>query len=135
MSDLNTFNCTGRLGANAESRSTAGGTAVWSARIAVGYGYGENKGTNWLTVLVFGKRAEGLGKLNLEKGAQIAVSGELRVREYDKKDGSKGTSVEVNANEIHLIGSKPDGARPERANANQGPVAAQAADDSDDIPW
>ena len=127
MSDLNSYNATGRLGADAETKYTTSGTAIWSARIAVGYGYGDNKGTNWLTVKAFGKRAEGLAKLDLAKGAHIAVSGELRVREYDRKDGTKGTSVEVIATDVHLIGSKPDGQRSESRPAQRQAPAQQAA--------
>lgn len=134
MSDLNTFTCTGRLGADAETKYTASGTAIWSARIAVGYGYGDNKGTNWITVQMFGKRAEGLAKLDLAKGAQIAVSGELRVREYDRKDGTKGTSVEVNATDVHLIGGKPNSEQPDRPpqrqESRQAPADDGFADDS-----
>ena len=114
MSDLNVYTCIGRLGADAETRYTKSGTAVWECRLAVGYGYGDNAGTNWLRVSAFGKRAEGLAKLALTKGAQISVTGELRVREYDRKDGTKGTSVEVNANGIELLGGKRDERAPSK---------------------
>ena len=50
MSDLNSYSFTGRLGADAEGKYTQSGTAIWSARVAVGYGYGDNKGTYWVTV-------------------------------------------------------------------------------------
>lgn len=134
MSDLNTYSFTGRLGADAEVRYTGSGTAVWSARVAVGYGYGDNKGTNWITAQVFGKRAESLAKLELTKGTQVAVAGELRVREYDRKDGGKGTSVEVNASDVVLLGGKPAGeAKPQRQE-RQAP--APAGDDIDsEIPF
>lgn len=108
MSDLNNYTCTGRLGADAEVRYSASGTTIWQCRLAVGYGYGDNAGTNWLRVSVFGKRAEGLAKLELTKGAHIGVTGELRVREFDRKDGTKGTGVEINANDVALLGGKRD---------------------------
>ena len=107
MSDLNNYSFTGRLGADAEVRHASSGTAVWSARVGVGYGYGDKKGTNWITVKAFGKRAEGLEKLGLAKGASIGGSGALQVREYDKKDGSKGTSIEVTVDDVALLGPKP----------------------------
>lgn len=138
MSDLNTYSFTGRLGADAETRYTGSGTAVWSARVAVGYGYGDNKGTNWITTQVFGKRAESLAKLELTKGTQVAVTGELRVREYDRKDGTKGTSVEVNASDVHLIGGKGE-AKPESAPRQQRRApsrdASYAEEDGDSIPF
>ena len=138
MSDLNTYAFTGRLGADAETRYTGSGTAVWSARVAVGYGYGDNKGTNWITAQVFGKRAESLAKLELTKGTQVAVTGELRVREYDRKDGGKGTSVEVNASDVHLIGGKGDkqeSSAPRQQRQAQAPAPAGDDPFGDDVPF
>ena len=111
MSDLNSYTFSGRLGNNAELKYTSSGTAIWSASVGVGYGYGDNKGTNWIRVQVFGKRAESLAKLELAKGAAVGITGELRVRTYDTKDGTKGTSVEVVAQDVALLGGKPEGAR------------------------
>ncbi|MDE2107269.1 MAG: single-stranded DNA-binding protein [Patescibacteria group bacterium] len=134
MSDLNNYSCTGRLGADAETRYLANGTAIWQCRLAVGYGYGHNAGTNWLRVSAFGKRAEGLAKLELTKGAQIGVTGELCVREYDRKDGTKGTSVEVNANDITLLGGKRDERAPSKP-VKGCPQPDQGGFEDDDIPF
>ncbi len=139
MSDLNCYNFTGRLAADAETKYSNSGTCITSFRAANGYGYGENKGTNWVTVKLFGKQAESLGKLGLQKGQQVAVSGELRVSEYSKRDGTQGYSVEVHNATVSLIGPRPEGsaqpakrARPEPVNVNH-----QEADDfaDDDIPF
>lgn len=128
MSDLNNYSFTGRLGADSETKFAQSGTAIWSARVAVGYGYGDNKGTNWITVKAFGKRAEGLGKLDLAKGAQIGGHGELQVREFDRKDGTKGTAVEVMVNDIALLGSKPEGREPRRETVRE--TASDFTDDA-----
>lgn len=135
MSDLNNYSCTGRLGADAETRYSASGTTIWQCRLAVDYGYGDNAGTNWLRVSAFGKRAEGLAKLELTKGAHIAVTGELRVREYDRKDGTKGTSVEVNANDIALIGGRRESAPAKPKPAPQPEPGGFEDDDPDRIPF
>jgi single-strand DNA-binding protein len=37
---------------------------------------------------------------SLQKGQQVIVTGALKVRNYDRQDGSKGTSVEMNVDEI-----------------------------------
>lgn len=123
MSDLNNYSLTGRLGNAAELKYTPSGTAIWNAIVGVGYGYGDNKGTNWIRVQVFGKRAESLGKLDLAKGAAVGVTGELRVRSYDTKDGGKGTSVEVVAQDVVLLGGKPAG------------TSRQESADTSDIPF
>lgn len=105
---LNTYTFTGRLGSDAELKFTQGGTPIWTARVAVDYGWGDNKGTSWINAKSLGKHAEALGKLDLQKGAAIGGTGELQVREYDKKDGGKGISVECLVNKIELLGPKPD---------------------------
>lgn len=134
MSDLNNYSFTGRLGNDAECKFTQGGTAVWNASVGVGYGFGDNKGTNWIRVSVFGKRAESLGGLNLGKGVPVGITGELRVRVYDKNDGTKGTSVEVVATDVALLGSKPEGCQESRQETRK-PVPAGDDMDSDEIPF
>lgn len=135
---LNVYTFTGRLGADAELKFTQGGTAIWSARVAVDYGWGDNKGTSWITAKSLGKHAEALGNLDLLKGAAIGGTGELQVREYDKRDGGKGTSVECLVNKIELLGPKPDTSNgTPRSNAPRPQRQAQATDrpaSFDDVP-
>ncbi len=135
MSDLNSYSFTGRLGNPPELKRTSSGTAIWTASVGVGYGYGDNKGTNWIRVQVFGKRAESLDKLGLDKGAAVGVTGELRVRTYDTRDGGKGTSVEVVAQDVALLGKRPDSGerRPQQRQERQS--APADAFQEDDIPW
>lgn len=144
MSDLNSYSFTGRLGNPAELKHTPSGTAIWTASVGVGYGYGDNKGTNWIRVQVFGKRAESLGKLDLDKGAAVGVTGELRVRTYDTRDGGKGTSVEVVAQDVALLGKREGsaGSGGTRGGAPQRERPARATDapksddfQDDDIPF
>jgi len=37
---------------------------------------------------------------SLQKGARVVVTGSLRVRNFERQDGSKGTSVEMNVEEV-----------------------------------
>jgi single-strand DNA-binding protein len=135
VSDLNSYSFTGRLGADAEVRTSNSGTAIWSARVGVGYGYGDNKETNWITVKAFGKRAEGLAKLELQKGAAIGGAGELQHREYERKDGGKGYALEVTVNDIALLGGKPE-SRSGGGSTRQEPSRETFADDDpSDIPF
>ena len=142
---LNTFTFTGRLGSDAELKFTQGGTTIWTARVAVDYGWGDNKGTSWINAKSLGKHAEALGKLDLQKGAAIGGTGELQVREYDKNDGGKGISVECLVNKIELLGPKQESGngtprnnapKPQRREA--APAKAPSFDDvplDDDIPF
>lgn len=106
---MNIYSFTGRLGKDCEQRFTQGGMAICSFSVAVDYGFGDNKGTNWIRCSLFGKRAEGGLPQYLKKGTQVAISGELRIREYDDKDGVKRTSVEVSVDKLDLIGGRGDG--------------------------
>lgn len=140
MSDLNTYTFTGRLGNDAEVKYTQAGKAIWTASVGVGYGYGDNRGTNWIRVSTFDKRAEALGKLELRKGAAIGVTGELRVRTYDTREGGKGTSVEVVAQDVALLGGKPDSNTPSVSRQSSAPrrEAAPTGDafaDDLDVPF
>ena len=141
MADLNTYAFSGRLAAAPELKFTQGGTAVWQARVAVGYGYGEHKGTSWITIKSLGKRAEAFGKWNLDKGHQVWGSGELQVREFDTKDGGKGKSVEVlieqfgsGMSEGNTSSSGPRGGAPARVRPARATDAAQQ-EFVDDIPF
>ena len=137
---LNTYTFTGRLGSDAELKFTQGGTPIWTARVAVDYGWGDNKGTSWINAKSLGKHAEALGKLDLQKGAAIGGTGELQVREYDKKDGGKGISVECLVNKIDRLGPKPDSGNGTLRNNAPRPQRAESfapADvfRDDDIPF
>ncbi|MFC1536564.1 single-stranded DNA-binding protein [Pseudomonadota bacterium] len=105
---MNIYSFTGRLGRDCETRFTQAGMAICSFTVAVDYGYGENKGTNWIRCSLFGKRAEGGLPKYLVKGTQVAISGELKVREYDDKDGNKRTSVDVSVDKLDLIGGRSE---------------------------
>lgn len=104
---LNQVNLIGNLGADPELRFGQGsGSAVLKMRLAINgrYKSGEEwKDTvEWVSVVVFGARAEGLQKI-LGKGDRIGVVGRLSTRSYEK-DGQKYYSTEVVANEIILCG-------------------------------
>lgn len=105
---MNVYSFTGRLARDCEQRFTQGGMAICSFSVAVDYGFGDNKGTNWIRASLFGKRAEGGLPQYLKQGTQVAISGELRVREYDDKEGNKRTSVEVSVDKLDLIGGRND---------------------------
>ena len=99
-------NCTfsGRLGRPAELRYTASGAAVLSFPLAVDVGWGERKRTLWVRCSLWGKRAEGRLVDYLAKGAQVIVSGAIDLREYDKRDGSRGFAIELTVRDLDLVG-------------------------------
>lgn len=136
----NVFSFTGTVGRDAEVRYTPSGLAVLSFTVANNIGFGEKQQTLWIQVTLFGKRAEGQLQNYLKKGQQVFVSGELTQREYQAKDGTTKTSLDLNANIIDLIGKKTEANQPqqnypgsgvrEQATAYQGP-----AHDNFDVPY
>ncbi|MDQ7004580.1 MAG: single-stranded DNA-binding protein [Ghiorsea sp.] len=106
---MNVYNFTGRLPRDCEQRFTQSGMAICSFSVAVDYGFGDKKGTNWIRCSLFGKRAEGGLPQYLKKGTQVAISGELRIGEYQDKDGNTRTSIDVNIDKLDLIGGRNDG--------------------------
>jgi single-strand DNA-binding protein len=96
---LNKMMIIGNLGADPELRYTPSGKAVTNLRVAVNSNRRGPDGewqeeTLWLRVEVWDQAAERVAE-QLRKGNRVYAEGELRVREYDRSDGTKGTSVEM----------------------------------------
>lgn len=106
---LNRVMLLGNLGADPELRFTQGGQAVLNLRLATTESYLDRdkvrkERTDWHNVVIWGKRAEALGKI-LGKGSSIFVEGSLRTSSYEDRDGNKRYKTEVVANNILLTGS------------------------------
>lgn len=69
----------------------------------------------------------------LKKGKPIAVVGEFNTREFERKDGTKGTSLDIRAASIDFVNVGNGGNR----NADGAPATAAPAPalDDDDQPW
>ncbi len=105
---LNRVMLLGNLGADPELRAIAGGQAVLKLRLATNETYLDRNNvrqerTEWHRVTVWGRRAEGLGKI-LQKGDSLFVEGRLQTSSYEK-NGEKRYSTEVIATNIVLAGS------------------------------
>lgn len=99
---MNKVILTGRLTKESEVRYTPNGKAVASFTLAVDNGFGENKKTDFIPIVVWGNSAEFCGN-NLNKGSKVLVDGRLQVRSYDAKDGSKRYVTEVVANYLEAL--------------------------------
>jgi single-strand DNA-binding protein len=95
----------GNIGKDAEVRSTQGGDKVTGWTVAVEDRTGKEKSTIWFDCTLWGKRGESLAQY-LTKGSKVCVSGELSKREHDGK-----TYLTVRAEQVTLIGGKPDAQR------------------------
>lgn len=113
----------GRLGRDAETRFTQGGTPVANFAMAVDVGFGDNKSTLWLDCSLWGKRAEGGVVQYLTKGQQVYVTGEIGTREYKKGNGEPGFAVTLRVDDLKLAGqaSQQGGQNqtPQQGHSNQ----------------
>jgi single-strand DNA-binding protein len=106
---LNRVMLLGNLGADPELRMTAGGQAVLKLRLATSETYlDRNKvrqeRTDWHSVVIWGKRAEALGKI-LNKGSRLFIEGRIQTSSYEAKDGTgKRYKTEIVANNVILAG-------------------------------
>jgi single-strand DNA-binding protein len=96
---LNKMMIIGNLGADPELRYTPSGKAVTNLRVAVNSNRRGPDGewveeTLWLRVEVWDQAAERAAE-QLRKGNKVYAEGELRAREFERNDGSKGTSLEL----------------------------------------
>lgn len=129
---MNCLNAVGHLGRDPETRFTQGGKAVTSLTIAIDSGWGDNKKTTWLNAALWGRDGQEHGLVqHLSKGSQVAVTGEITLEEYDKKDGTKGSSLKLHIQNLTPIGGKGGESKPEQ------PAKEKAAPESfeDDIPF
>ena len=92
---MNKVVISGNVCKDIELRMTAGkGTPVATTSIAVNDGYGENKKTYFVNIVVWGKQAEFFAN-NVLKGQKVWVNGKLTIRDYEAKDGTKRYVTEV----------------------------------------
>lgn len=104
---MNHVTLTGRLTRDPETRYTQSGKAVTNFSIAVDDGYGDNKKTMFVPVVVWDKLAEVCAN-NLQKGRKVLVEGRLQISEYER-DGQKRRAAEIVAQNIEFLEAKKDG--------------------------
>lgn len=105
---MNSWSFSGHCAADAESRFTPSGDAVVSFSVGVKSGFGDRATTTWARCQLWGKRGESVAQY-LTKGQLVGIVGEVTLREYDKKDGGKGYSLEVRVNDLTLLGKREAG--------------------------
>ncbi|HET7676127.1 MAG TPA: single-stranded DNA-binding protein [Gammaproteobacteria bacterium] len=137
----------GNLGADPDTRYTAGGSAITRIRIATTRSWkdkqtGEQQEkTEWHRITFFGRLAE-IAAEYLRKGSQVYVEGRLETSSYEK-EGQTHYSTDIIANEMQMLGSRTgaggsdfgggeDRPRPQAAPSRPGAVSE---DFDDDIPF
>ena len=99
----------GNLGRDPELRYTPQGSAVCNFSVATSEKKRDKAGelqevTTWFRVTLWNKQAENASKY-LTKGSPVYVEGRLRIEEWTDRDGKNRSTLEVNATDMHFIGS------------------------------
>ena len=111
---MNRVEFIGNLSKAPDVKQTTNGKNVCTFTLAVNRRYKDAQGNataDFFSVQAWGKLAE-LCARYLDKGSKVFVSGELRNRSYEAKDGSKRTVTEIIANEVEFLSPKTEPATP-----------------------
>jgi single-strand DNA-binding protein len=122
MAYLNRTEIIGHLGRTPDVRSN-GQTSKATFSVAVSEKYKDKNGeaketTNWFTCVFFGKMAEVIDRLNVEKGTLVYVSGKMNFRQYTKESGEKVNIAELMGDGFQILSARRiDGSLQPTANA------------------
>ena len=89
----------GKLGQEPELKYTGSQMAIATFTVADTYGKDDKKKTTWHNVTAFGSLAENFAA-TCAKGETVIVTGRLEQEEFTKKDGTKGKSLKLIADEV-----------------------------------
>ncbi len=109
---MNNVSIIGRLTADPDTKQTASGFTFSRFSVAIDRPYsrsrkeereGDGKQTaDFPRVVVWGKQAE-MAERYLKKGRLVGVEGAIVTGSYDKEDGSRVFTTEINANRIRFL--------------------------------
>ena len=137
---LNQCQFIGNLGRDPEVRYAPSGDAVANFSLACNESW-KDKGTGqqmesteWVRCVAWGKLAEIINQY-LRKGSQVYVSGRMKTRKYQDKEGNERSSTEIVVSDMLMLGGKQDGEhRPAPADAGDGAAPPDDGFDTD-IPF
>ena len=100
----------GNLGRDPEMRYSPSGNPMTSFSIASNHRYTTASGerreeTEWFNCTAFRQLAD-LCNQYLTRGQQVYIEGRLRSRQYERRDGSPGFSLDVTVLEMQMLGRR-----------------------------
>lgn len=104
---MNSVNITGNLTRKADLNVTSSGTKVATFTIAVNDGKDKNgkEIVDYPTCKAWDKIADVIDQYT-DKGSKVAVTGKIKTRSYDDKDGKKVYVTEIKVDRLELMGTK-----------------------------
>ncbi|WP_201983685.1 single-stranded DNA-binding protein [Hymenobacter rubidus] len=113
MAGVNKVILVGNLGKDPEVRHLEGGVSVAHFTLATNDYYKDKQGnrverTEWHNISAWRGLADMADKY-LKKGQQVYIEGKLRTRQYQDKDQQTRYITEIIADEISMLGGRPQG--------------------------
>lgn len=131
----------GNVGADPEVRALDTGAKMARLRIATtekiyNSATGERREhTEWHSIVLWRGQADFTERF-IRKGSQVYIEGKIRSREWtDEATGTKRHTYEILADEIRMLGRRPDDSATRNAAATQPTQQASENRDADNLPF
>ena len=112
MIGVNKVTLVGNLGADPETKKTAGGQSISLFNVATSNAWTNREGqrqehTEWHRVVAWGKLADTCSEY-LSKGKKVYVEGRLQTRSWEDEKGNKRYTTEIVAAQVLFLSGHPD---------------------------
>ncbi len=104
--NINVINLVGRVGGNPEVQTFESDAKVAKVSLAVKRRVKDSE-PDWFTVELWGKLAE-ITEKYVAKGSLIGISGEIKLNEWNDKNGNYRYKLVVRANNLELLSPKSE---------------------------
>jgi single-strand DNA-binding protein len=120
----------GRLGSDPEARYTPNGNYVIDVPLAVNIGWGENKKTVWIKVVMWKKTAENFIKF-AKKGTFVYLEGTPSVEVWKSKEGEPKGQLVLTAIDFKLLGGSKSREEAEEVGLTESQEDTQFSEEDD----
>lgn len=141
MTGLNKAQIIGNLGQDPEVRYLDNGTAVANFSVATSETWKDkNNGekvtnTEWHRVTLWRGLAE-VAEKYLKKGQKVYISGKIKTRKWEDKDGIERTTTEIIGDDLIMLGERTDSPKPDQnPKPEQQAAPSGPAHEEDDLPF
>ena len=112
MMGVNRVTLLGNLGADPETKKTAGGQTITLFNLATSNAWTNREGqrqehTEWHRIVAWGKLAETCAEY-LTKGRKVYIEGRIQTRSWEDDKGQKRYTTEVVASQVLFLGGNQD---------------------------
>lgn len=133
MSSVNKIIILGRVGRDPDIRTTPNGIKVVNFSLATSRKVKGEEQSQWHRVTMYDKLAD-IAAQYVRKGSLLYVEGEMRYGKYVNKDGFEQHTADIIANQMQMVGGRPQQAEEQQRHPKEEPQQSFPEDDQD-IPF